>query len=298
MMGAQIWGSGNDNMAPLSIRGGPLIGIKYELPVASAQVKSALLLAGLYAQGATVLHQPALSRDHTERMLRSMGITLVDDELTLVVNPGELQAVDVSVPSDISAAAYWLVAAACHPDAEVRLTGVGLNPGRTGILDALKAMGARITFDNEREQCKEPIADLHAMTSSLKGVEIGGDLIPRLVDEVPLLAVAACFAEGMTVIRDAEELRVKESDRIKTTVHELARLGADIEERPDGMVIRGKGYLKGARGRSYNDHRLAMALGVAGLLADGETIVQGSEAAVVSYPTFWDHLQRLASVRE
>lgn len=265
------------------------------MPVASAQVKSALLLAGLYAEGRTVLHQPARSRDHTERMLRAMGADLTEDGLDLVIKPCELGAVDVEVPADLSSAAFWLVAAACHPDAEVHLRGVGLNPGRTGILDALSQMGASISIEGRHQEGNEPVADLVARSSSLRSVEIGGDLIPRIQDELPLLAVAACFAEGITVVRDAEELRVKESDRIKATVTELSRLGARIEERPDGFVVQGTGHLRGDVCRSYGDHRLAMSLAVAGLLAEGETTVREAEAASVTYPTFWDDLKTLTS---
>jgi len=226
-----------------------------------------------------------------------MGADLNEEGLTLAIRPGELQAVDVEVPGDVSAAACWLVAAACHPRACVRLPGVGLNPGRTGILEALSEMGARISVENRRDGEGEPVADLVVESSSLKAIEVGGALIPRMVDEIPLLAVAACFARGTTVIRDAAELRVKESDRIRTTAVELSRMGASIEERPDGMVIQGTGRLVGARCRSHQDHRLAMALGTAGLLAEGETGVQGAEWAGVSYPGFWDDLNSLASGR-
>lgn len=293
MMGAQIWGRANDTLAPFSIKGGRLRGIEYSMPVASAQVKSALLLAGLYAEGTTILQQPALSRDHTERMLRAMGADLTENGLILSIRPGELNAVDINVPADLSSAAYWLVAAVCHPSAELRLTGVGLNPGRTGILDALSQMGARISIEDRRQEGNEPVGDLVARSSSLKGVEIGGDMIPCIQDELPLLAVAACFAEGTTVVRDAEELRVKESDRIKTTVTELSRLGARIQELSDGFVVQGTGHLRGATCFSYGDHRLTMSLAVAGLLADGETVVKDAEAASVTYPGFWDDLQSL-----
>lgn len=292
-MGAEIWGRGDDSLAPLAIRGASLQGIEYTLPVASAQVKSALLLAGLYVRGETVLHQPAVSRDHTEKMLRSMGADLAEKELTLTIGPGELESVDIDVPADFSSAACWLVTGVCHPQAEIRLPGVGINPGRGGLLEALSMMGADISIEDRREQGSEPISDLVARTSSLRGAEIGGDLIPSMVDEIPLLALAACFAEGTTVIRDASELRVKESDRIRATVQGLSRLGAEIEERPDGMVIQGTGRLVGAACRSHGDHRLAMALGVAGLLAEGETRIQGAEAAAVTYPDFWNDLRGL-----
>lgn len=296
-MGAEITGRKGGSLAPLVIHGTSLHGIEHTLPVASAQVKSSLLLAGLYAQGETVLHQPAQSRDHTERMLRAMGAHLVEDGLTIIVRPSELTALDIEVPGDISSAAFWLVAGACHPQASVTVTNVGVNPSRTGILDVLQQMGASITLRNHRTQGGEPVADIQVRSSQLQAVEVGGDLIPRMIDELPLLAVAACFAKGSTVIRDAQELRVKETDRISTTVQELSKLGARVEERPDGMVIHGTGKLSGARCRSHGDHRLAMSLAIAGLLASGETVVQGAQAAKVSYPEFWQHLRVIASPR-
>ena len=293
LMGAEISGRGERTLAPLSIRGGGLRGIEYRMPVASAQVKSALLLAGLTADGETVLEQPARSRDHTERLFAAMGVPVLEDGLTLKLRPGRLRAIDVTVPGDISSAAFWLVAGVCHPDAQVRIQGVGINPSRTGILEALEAMGASITIENRRTQGGEPVADLIARSSSLQATEIGGDLVPRLIDEVPALSLAACFAQGTTVVRDAAELRVKESDRIRTTARELSRLGARIEELPDGLRITGGAALQGATCRSYGDHRLAMTLGVAGLLAQGATTVRGAQAASVSYPSFWTDLNRL-----
>ena len=292
-MGAKISGRNGDTLAPLAISGGHLRGIEYTMPVASAQVKSALLLAGLNASGPTVLHQPALSRDHTERMLRAMGATVDEDGLTITLHPGTLQSVDVVVPSDISSAAFWLVAGCCHPDADVTVEGVGINPSRTGILEVLEAMGADISLENEREEGGEPVADLHVRTGQLKGIEIGGDMIPRLIDEVPVVAVAACFAEGTTVIRDAQELRIKESDRLASTASLLTALGAHVEERPDGLLVQGTGRLNGATVPSYGDHRLAMAMAVAGLAASSEVVVQGAESASVSYPDFWNHLDLL-----
>lgn len=295
LMGAQIDGREGGKLAPLVFRGGGLHGIRYELPVASAQVKSALMLAGLFADGETVLEQPALSRDHTELMFRAMGAEVIEDGLTLTVRPARLNAVDVMVPADISSAAYWLVAAVCHPDALVRVRNVGVNPSRTGILDALWAMGADITLERERSEGGEPVADLVARSSTLKATHVGGDLIPRLVDEVPVLALAACFAEGVTTISGAEELRVKESDRLRGTAKELGRLGASIEEAPDGLRIMGGKRLAGAAGRSYRDHRMAMTLGTAGLVASGTTSISGAEAASVSYPTFWSDLETLGA---
>jgi 3-phosphoshikimate 1-carboxyvinyltransferase len=294
-MGTRIQGRDNDSKAPLVIRGGGLHGIEYTLPVASAQLKSCLVIAALFAKGETTLHQPAVSRDHTELMLEDMGATLVQDRLTVKVKPGRsLRTIDVIVPVDISSAAYWLVAGVCHPQARVTVTNVGINPTRAGIIDALQSMGARLTISNRRSEGGEEVADVTAESSDLTGTEVAGDLIPRLLDEIPVLALAACFARGTSVFRDAQELRVKETDRIKATVQELSRLGADIEELPDGMVIRGTGRLMGAVGRSHGDHRLAMTLGIAGLLAKGETEVRGAETASISYPGFWDDLDKLA----
>lgn len=295
-MGAQIMGRRDDTLAPLVIRGGGLRGIEYTMPVASAQVKSCLMLAGLTAEGDTVLHQPALSRDHTERMVSAMGVKVETDGLTLILHPGSLNAMDVVVPGDISSAAFWLVAGLCHRNARILVQGVGLNPSRTGIIEALQAMGAGegLTLVAERTEGGEPVADILVTSSELTGIDVGGDVIPRIIDELPVLAVAACFARGTTVIRDARELRVKESDRIATTVGELARLGANIEAQEDGMVIHGTGRLTGAPCQSYGDHRLAMSLAVAGLLARGETTVHDAEAASVSYPDFWTHLSAIS----
>ena len=292
-MGAQIIGRGQSSLAPLAIRGGGLRGIDYTLPVASAQLKSCILIAGLYARGETAILQPAESRDHTERMLRSMGAGIEVDGLHIGLRPSELSPMDVSVPGDFSAAAFWLVAACCHPDARIRINGVGINPTRTGALDVLKAMGARITLENVREDQAEPVADIVAESSDLRSTAIGGDTIPRVMDELPVLALAACVARGTTVIRDAAELRVKESDRIAATAKGLSNLGARVEERPDGMVIHGGASLVGAECESFGDHRIAMAMAVAGLLARGETAISGAEAASVSYPDFWETVSDL-----
>ena len=298
-MGAQIMGRHENTLAPLIFRGGKLKGIVYDLPMASAQVKSAITLAGLSASGETVIRQPALSRDHTERMVLAMGGKVEEDGLNLTVLPTELKAVDITVPGDISSAAFWIVAGLCHPNARIMVRGVGLNPSRTGIIDVLKNMGAgdSLQLINQRNEGGEPVADIIATSAELHETEIGGDLIPRMLDEVPILAVAACFATGDTVIRDAAELKVKESDRIATTVSELTRLGANIEATGDGMIIHGKGpvagALKGADCKSHADHRLAMSMAVAGLLADGETTVHGAPDASVSYPEFWLDLEML-----
>lgn len=295
-MGAQIRGRDGDTLAPLTIRGGPLRGIDYRLPVASAQVKSALLLAGLQAEGETRLTEPAPSRDHTERMLRAMGAPLRSDGEALVLSPpGRLAPLSMRVPGDISAAAFWLIAGAVHPDAEIRLKGVGVNPTRAGVVEALRMMGADLRLESEREEDGEPRADLTVRSSRLRGVHIEGPLVVRLIDEVPVLAVAAALARGRTVIAGVAELRVKESDRVAATVEELRKLGARIEGSDDALVIEGVPALSGARCHSRGDHRLAMALAVAGLVAQGETVISGADAVSVSYPGFWDDLRALAS---
>jgi len=297
-MGAEVWGRQGGELAPLAIRGRrPLRALEHRLPVASAQVKSCLLLAGLYADGETVVHEPGPSRDHTERMLAAMGAHLERRDGWVRLHPpaGGLRPLSLRVPGDFSAAAFWLVAAAVHPDAEVRIQGVGINPTRTGLLDALRLMGADIALQEERVWGGEPVADILVRSSRLRGIEVRGEMVPRLIDEVPLLALAACFAEGETVIRDAAELRVKESDRLRATARQLRRLGADIEEMDDGLRVRGGIRLRGCRVNSYGDHRLAMTLAVAGLLASGQTVVGSPDAVSVSYPDFWTDLQRLAT---
>ncbi|MFQ5933954.1 MAG: 3-phosphoshikimate 1-carboxyvinyltransferase [Dehalococcoidia bacterium] len=293
LMGAEIWGREGGNRAPLSIQGGRLSGIEYSLPVASAQIKSALIIAGLCAQGDSIIHQPASSRDHTERMVQAMGASLTLEDTTITVRPGPLSAVDAQIPGDISSAAYWLVAGAIHPDSRVKVVNTGVNPTRTGVIEVLRGMGARVMVGEPSIVGGEPVADISVESSQLESVEVKGDLIPRIIDELPLVALAATQARGTTEIRDAGELRVKESDRIQTTVQELKRLGADIEELPDGMKIRGPTPLQGTRCNSRGDHRLAMTLGVAGLIAKGETTIEGAEAVNISYPGFWNELERL-----
>jgi 3-phosphoshikimate 1-carboxyvinyltransferase len=293
LMGADIWGRGRDSFAPLVINGKKLGGIDFTLPVPSAQIKSAILLAGLFAHGNTVLHEPIPSRDHTERMLEQMGASLESQKNSISLLPlsSPLVPVNLRVPGDISSAAYFLVAGAIHPDARIEVRDCGINPTRTGIIDALLAMGARLKIDNKRLESSEPLADVVVESSKLRGIEVGGDIIPRLIDEILVLAVAGCVAEGKTVIRDAAELRVKESDRIATVVTELSRLGARIEPLPDGMVIYGGRSLSGTEVDSHSDHRLAMSLAVAGLIAKGETTIKRARAAQVSYPGFWDTLR-------
>ncbi|MSQ25551.1 MAG: 3-phosphoshikimate 1-carboxyvinyltransferase [Dehalococcoidia bacterium] len=308
-MGASIVGAAGSNTgadgdahAPLTIRGGALHGIRYRMPVASAQVKSCLMIAALYAEGATVIEEPAATRDHTERMFRAMGARVRVDGKHVSVEPGELRAVDVRVPGDISSAAFWLVAAAIHPDADLTVRNVGVNPSRTGILDALRAMGASVEVMALPDAGGEPVADLRVRSSRLRGTVIRGDLIPRLIDELPLLAVAGACASGVTEIRDAQELRAKESDRIQTTAGELRKLGATVEELPDGMIVQGgtgQGgtALRGAACVSHGDHRIAMAMAIAAMRAQGETAIHDAEAVDISYPQFWDTLQRIAVAR-
>ena len=295
-MGAEIFGRGRDSFAPLVIKGRELHGIEFSLPIPSAQIKSAILLAGLFAQGKTILHQPIPSRDHTERLLKQMGAELKGDDnlisLSPLINP--LAPISFRIPGDISSAAYFLVAGAIHPNARIVIKDCGINPTRTGIIDILLAMGAKLKIENERMEVGEPLADIMIESSELKGVEIGGDIIPRLIDEIPVLAVAGCVARGKTVIRGAGELRVKESDRIATVSRELSRLGAKTEPLPDGMVIYGGKPLLGAEVDSHLDHRLAMSLAIAGLIAKGGTTINHAQVVQVSYPAFWQDLQNLA----
>lgn len=302
LMGADISGRAGDTRAPLAINGAALKGIHYSSPVASGQVKSALAIAALYAHGDTVLEEPAVSRDHTERMLRAMGADIDFGEGPVTVRPlgRDLQPLSFRVPGDISAAAAWLVLAACHPDAEIRITGVGVNPTRSGVLDALRLMDADFSLEEERPpeaEGPEPVADITVRSSQLRGAVIEGHLVPRAIDELPLIALAACFARGDTVIRDAAELRVKESDRIRATANGLRRLGADVEELPDGLHIRPVGRLQGASVSSGGDHRLAIMLGLAGALASGDTVVRNAGAVAVSYPMFWRELETASGRR-
>ena len=292
-MKANIWGRKGNSLAPLAIKGRQLRPIHYYSPIASAQVKSCVLLAGLMVDGKTTVSEPALSRDHSERMLRAFGATLdIDAETNSVTLTGQptLKGQKVIVPGDISSAAFWLVAGAIVPDSDLLITNVGVNPTRTGILEALAMMEADIEPVNERTVAGEPVADLRVKYSKLKACEISGDLIPRLIDEIPILAVAAAFAEGKTVIKDAAELRVKESDRLAVMATELGKMGANIAELSDGLEIVGGRDLKGAEVDSFTDHRIAMSLAIAALAAVGQTTIYRAEAASISYPSFVDTL--------
>ncbi len=297
-MGAQIWGRGNGSLAPLAIQGQQLKPIHYHSPIASAQVKSCILLAGLMAEGETTVTEPALSRDHSERMLKAFGAKITVDPDThsaTVTGPAQLQGQTVIVPGDISSAAFWLVAGAIVPDSELLIENIGVNPTRTGILDALAMMNADMQLENQRVVAGEPVADIRVRYSRLKACEIAGALIPRLIDEIPILAVAAVFAQGTTVIRDAAELRVKESDRLAVMASQLNRMGAKITELPDGLEITGNTPLTGTEVDSHSDHRITMSLAIAALNAQGITTIHGAEAATISYPDFTTTLQRLCN---
>jgi 3-phosphoshikimate 1-carboxyvinyltransferase len=293
-MGATIVGRAEGGRLPLAVRGADRPkAFSYTTPVASAQVKSAVLLAGLRAAGPVSVTEPAASRDHSEVMLRMFGARVETRGRTVTLTPGPLRGAGVQVPGDISSAAFLLVAAAIVRDARVTLHRVGVNPTRTGLLDVLDAMGARVELA-EAVRDGEPMASLTLARTELRGTTVGGALIPRLIDEVPALAVAAALAHGNTEIRDAAELRVKESDRIAAIARELGRMGVRVEERPDGMVIAGGQRFRGARVTSGGDHRMAMALAVAGLVADGETVIDDTACVATSFPTFVDTVNALA----
>ena len=296
MMGALI--SAEGETLPLRIKGRELRGIDYRTPVASAQVKSAVLLAGLYASGQTSVTEPERTRDHTERMLRHFGVPVETSGTRVSVSPGvAFSAAELEIPSDISSAAFFIVAALINPGSEIMVKNVGLNPLRTGALDILREMGADISIENPRERCGEPVGDIVARHSALRGVRIEGESVSRAIDEFPVISVAACFADGETVISGAGELRVKETDRISAMTQELSKLGADIRETPDGMIINGKEQLRGARCASRGDHRVAMSLAVAATQARGETAIGDAGCVSISFPEFFSHLEALGRGR-
>jgi 3-phosphoshikimate 1-carboxyvinyltransferase len=294
LMGADIWGRKDGQFAPLSVRGNKLNPLHYTLPVASAQVKTALLLAGLYATGETVVKEPLLTRDHTERMLEIMqaDIKISPSEIKLTGGK-ELRGTDIFIPGDISSAAYFMAAGSALKGSQITIKQAGVNPTRTGIIEILKKMGANIDILNYRIKSNEPQADLMIEYSKLKEVEIKKENIPFLIDELPLIAVVATQAQGKTVVSGAKELRVKETDRIKAIVSELKKMGADIKEKEDGFIVKGPSKLKGAVCESYNDHRIAMSLAVAALLAEGKTVIRNSECIDISFPGFEKILQKL-----
>ena len=294
LMGAKITSENEKMTAPLTIEGQSLHGIDYTLPVASAQVKSALILAGLYADGETRITEPEATRDHTEIMLNYLGADIKKEGDTIVVRPAaELTGRDITVPGDISSAAYFIAAALISKDSEVLIKNVGVNPTRTGIITAFKAMGGNIELTNERTVCGEPVADILVRSSRLHGVVIKGAIIPKLIDEIPVIAAAACYASGETVIADAAEFRVKESDRIQTMAAELGRMGATVIQTDDGMIILGGIPLHGAVCESYNDHRVAMSVAVAALGAKSETQIKDCGCVDISFPGYFDALMSL-----
>jgi 3-phosphoshikimate 1-carboxyvinyltransferase len=299
LMGANIWGRDNSQLAPLSIKGSKIRPIRYTLPVASAQVKSALLLAGLYVTGETVIKEPLSTRDHTERMLKIMqaDIKISSSEIKLR-GEKELKDTEIFIPGDISSAAYFIAAASILKGSQIIIKQVGVNPTRTGIIEILKKMGTKINLLDYQIKSNEPRADLKIEYSSLKGVEIDEKDVPFLIDELPLIAVVATQAQGKTIVKGAKELRVKETDRIKAIVSELKKMGADIEEREDGFVVKGPSKLKGAVCESYNDHRIAMSLAIAALLAEGKTIIKNPECIDISFPGFKKTLQKLINFYE
>jgi len=293
-MGATVLGRDDGRLPPLTILGGDLHGIEYKLPVASAQVKSAILLAGLYADGPTVIHEPGPARDHTERMLAAMGSSVEANGAAIILRGSTgLSSLDIVVPGDISSAAYFIAAACLAHGSEVAIEGIGVNHTRTGFLDALKEMGAVILVENEQQVSGEPVADVVVRAGDLRGIEVRGDQVPRMIDEFPILAVVASQAQGTTVVSDAAELRVKETDRIANIAVELRKSGARVEERPDGFVVEGPTPLVGVQVHSHGDHRLAMSLAIAGLAAEGETAIEGAECIADSFPGFEETLRAL-----
>lgn len=293
-MGADIKSLNHNDCAPLVINGQKLHGIHYTSEVASAQIKSSILLAGLYADSETKVTEPSVSRNHTEIMLKHFGADVKTEGTTAIILPAtELYGSKIKVPGDISSAAYFIAAGLLVPGSQLLIKQVGINPTRAGILTVCQSMGAKITLLNESNHLGEPAADLLVQHSSLKGITIEGDIIPTLIDELPIIAAMACFAQGETIIKDAAELKVKESNRIEVMVKNLTSMGADVTETEDGMIIRGGKPLHGAVIDSQLDHRIAMTFAVTGLCADGETEIMGSECVNISYPDFYQDLERL-----
>lgn len=294
LMNANITGKDDTTLAPLKIKGTQLTGMEYTLPIASAQIKSAILLASLYANSETIIHEPIKSRDHTEIMLNYFGADIKIEKGVIYSKPiDELTAKKIIIPGDISSAAYFIVAALICKNSHIIITNVGVNFTRTGILSALKEMGGNITILNERESCGELIADIEVYSSDLKATTISGDIIPRMIDEIPVFAVAALFAKGTTVIKDAAELKVKESNRINAIATELCKMGANIQETDDGMIIQGDACLHGAEVLTYNDHRIAMSLAIAGIVSSGETNILDSDCVAISFPNFFEYIENL-----
>ncbi len=293
-MGAEILGRGEGSFAPIAIEGRELHPIDYTSPVASAQVKSAVLLAGLTADGKTSVTEPAKSRDHTERMLKGFGVEVEEEGLTVrIKGRATFEGRDINIPGDLSSAAFFIVAGTIVKGSNLTIKDVGLNPTRTGFIDVLKEAGANIRIEELHEVCGEPVGDISIRASQLKGIEIGGDAIPRTIDEFPILCVAFSVADGETIIRDAKELRYKETDRIHAIAIELRKMGIDLDEMDDGLRIRGGRRFSAAVCQSHGDHRVAMALPIAGLVAEGETVIEDTDCINTSFPGFMETLELL-----
>lgn len=294
-MGARIQGRNQGSLAPLAINGTSLAAIDYNSPVSSAQIKSSIMLAGLYADGETVVHEPSLSRDHSERMFKQFGASVERLDDGVRVRGGfELNAQEVSVPGDISSAAFFMVAALITPGSELLIRNVGVNPTRTGVIDILKSMGGDVRLLDQRELSGEPVADIQVRSSALKGVAISGSVVPRAIDEFPAICIAAACADGVTTIRDAKELRVKETDRITAMADNLRTLGVVVTETEDGMDITGAEQISGGEVDSRGDHRIAMSMSVAALSAAGEITIKDVDCVATSFPTFFQLLEKVA----
>jgi len=291
LMGAKI--ISNDNKAPLTFKPSNLNGINYEMNISSAQVKSCIILAGLNSQSDTVIKQPSLSRDHTERMLEGMGANIKTSKLDIIIEPSKLNSVDLTIPGDISSASFWMVAAMIHPNSNITLKNVGMNPLRTGIIDILKKMGGKIIIEDERIEANEPVANIKVMSSNLNGVEISGEIIPKLIDEIPIIIIAASIANGATFIKNAEELRYKETDRLLAMSKFLEKSKIEHTLYDDGIKIFGNGQFIGGEFDTYDDHRIAMSVAISSIIAKNKTIINDHEVASISYKNFYKHLEQL-----
>ena len=291
LMGANI--ISNDNKAPLTFKPSNLNGINYDMNISSAQVKSCIMLAGLNAKSKTIIKQPSLSRDHTERMLEGMGANIKTNKLDILIEPSKLNSVDLTIPGDISSASFWMVAAMIHPDSNITLKNVGMNPLRTGIIDVLKKMGGKIIIEEERIEANEPVANINVRSSNLNGIEISGDIIPKLIDEIPIIIIAASIANGITYIKNAEELRYKETDRLLAMSKFLEKSKIEHTLYDDGIKILGNGQFIGGEFDSYDDHRIAMSVAISSLIAKNKTVINDHEVASISYKNFYKHLEQL-----
>tara|TARA_Y100000590_G_scaffold208286_1_gene235915 strand:- start:32458 stop:33765 length:1308 start_codon:yes stop_codon:yes gene_type:complete len=293
-MGGKIYSKKNNNKLPIIFDGGNLKGITYTMPIASAQLKSALLLAGIRAEGKSIINQPEISRNHTELILNSMGASIKISEKELDITPTDkIYPVDIKVPGDISSAAFWIIAGLCHPNSNILLENIGINKTRSGILKVLRLMGGNIEISNLKNISGEDVADIFVKSSNLNSTIIDGDIIPLLIDEIPILAVAAAMAEGTTVIKDAKELKYKESNRIEATTNWLKNAGINCEATDDGMIIEGNGRILGGEYHSMGDHRIAMSIGIAGLFSESPVTVIDSKSVEISYPNFWKHISKV-----